>query len=348
MKPAPSPRLVLALSAALLLGACQSDGEPKLSKEQREQQIAVHAQSAAMYLNMGEYERAMDQAQRGLNLDPEHRGLRLYLGRSLQKIGGTDQILAAEKVYRSMEPEGDFRVPLGLAEVLERKGVAYDEAADGVEDGRRYTEAADPAARAVELRADAQAAWEESLARYEEALELQPGDLEVLAGLARVNSLLERYDQSLRWAQALIDTAGTDREFWQAQLERPNITASDQAGFQASLRRLEDMIVAARKKAETLYRELGRPAEALAQLDALLEIDPRQPDIHARRAQVLAELGRHREAIAAADRFLEQCGLPFDHPDVQKAFRLRNAWRRAADEEATTASPTADETAVRD
>src|SRR5690606_27134689 len=117
------------LALLLLAAAASACASSRDAKKDRQQRLSVHTESAALYLNMGEYERAVDQAQRGLELDPESFELRLYLGRALQKIGGTNEILTAEKVFRSLPTKQDFRVSLGLAEVLERKGLAQDEAA---------------------------------------------------------------------------------------------------------------------------------------------------------------------------------------------------------------------------
>lgn len=329
-RPRTFPRALLLACLVPLAGGLAGCGGKKLSAEDRAQRISVHTESAALYINMGEFERAVDQAQRGLELDPENFLLRLYLGRSLQKIGGTNEILAAEKVFRSLPAQKDFRVPLGLAEVLERKGLAFDEAADAIAAGQRFTQAVDREARVAELRAQARAAWEESNTRYEAALALEPGDLEILAGLARVAALDGRFERSLEWAAVLLETLAGDRRFWRARLEQPNLAPADQERILRQVRVLDDLAITVRRKAASLERELGRPAAALAQLDAVLELDPTLAAVHAARAQVLASLGRHREAIVAIDRFLEHSGhLPFESPDVQQAYRLRTAWERA-------------------
>lgn len=329
--PPPSPRragttLALLAALALLAPACASARD---AKKDREQRLAVHTESAALYLNMGEYERAVDQAQRGLELDPESFVLRLYLGRALQKIGGTNEILTAEKVFRSLPAKEDFRVPLGLAEVLERKGLAQEEAAEAIEAGRRFTAAPDRAARGAELRAEARATWRESDSWYARALELQAGDIEVLSGLARVHALLGNLERSLEWSATLLDTLARDRAFWRTRLEQPGLSASDQERLLQQVRVLDDLTISVRRKAASLERELGRTERALAQLDAVLAIDPGLAPVHAVRAQLLAGLGRHRDALIGLERFLElSAGLPFEHPDVQQAMRLRGAWQR--------------------
>lgn len=325
--PATLPRALLLGLLALLAGACHSG---RLSAEERERRIEVHTQSAALYLRMGEYERAIDQTQRGLDLDPENFDLRLLLGRALQMRGTTQDVLAAEKVYRSLPGDEDFRVPLGLAEALERKGTAFSETSEAILSGKRFTEAPDPEARARELRDKAQAAWEEALAAYRRALELQPGDTEVLSGLARVTALLGRHEESLGWGERVLATIDEDRAFWQQRLARPDLDAGTEADYKRRIARLENLEIAVRLQRAAIFRTLERDPQALAEIETVLEFDPDRPELWSRRAQLLARLGRFEEAIESIERFLAKSQLEFDHPDVREAYRLKAIWERRA------------------
>ena len=137
------PILSLLLLSAI---ACQSSD---MSDEERERFLDIHVESAGAYLSMGDYGRAVDQALRGLELEPDHFRLRLYLARGLQKTGRTEDVLRAERVFRSMERDEDYRVALGLGETVERRGLAQSEAADGVRAGPRVTDHHDPSVRAA-------------------------------------------------------------------------------------------------------------------------------------------------------------------------------------------------------
>ncbi len=55
----------------------------------------------------------------------------------------------------------------------------------------------------------------------------------------------------------------------------------------------------------------------------MVAVDPDVPEIHSRRAQLLYRLERYEEAIAAIDEYLRLSGLPFEDPDVQRAYRIR-------------------------
>ena len=70
--------------------------------------------------------------------------------------------------------------------------------------GERYTPAPDPSARAKELRQDSNKCFKESLELFEYALDMQPGDTEVLNGLVRITASLQLYGDSLAWGEALV------------------------------------------------------------------------------------------------------------------------------------------------
>jgi len=316
----------LLLPLALIASACSST----MSREQREKQIEIHTESASVNLVLGEYQRAEDQALRGLALDDDDFLLTLYLGRALLNQGSIDSVLRAEYALRKLDTDEDFRVALSLGEALERKGVALEQAAAGVESGERFTPAPDPAARARELRADSREAYEEALELFDEALDLQPGDTEVLNGLVRVTAHLERYEDSLAWGEALVRIAQTDRLWFRRQVDRPNVSTDDEERFWRIIRRLRDLERSVRLHSATiLHLKLDRTEDALAQLDAVLVFDADTAEVHSQRAQLLVVLSRYEEAIAALDNFLRLAELEFDHPDVQRAFRIRTDCERA-------------------
>lgn len=314
------PLLALGLAACTLASGCAT----KMSSEEREKRLEIYRETCGAYLAMSEWERAEDQALRGLQLDEEDSQLRLYLGRALLNKGTAEDIREAEFALEDLDTDGDFRVPMTLGAVKERKGLAYAEAAAAVRSGERATPAADPGARADELEQVGVQALEEALDLFEEALDLQPNDTEVLSGLVRVTALLGRYEDSLAWGQAVISITTSDRLFWRNQLERPNLSTQEEDRMWANIRKLRETEKSVHlHAASVLNTKLGRPAEAVQQLDAIVAVDPDMPEIHSRRAQLLFRLQRYEEAIAAIDEYLRLAGLPFEHPDVQRAYRIR-------------------------
>lgn len=321
-----APKLLLPSTLALLLGSCASSGTKPVDKER---QVEIHTEATVGYMSIGEFDRAIDQAVRGLALDPKNEKLRLYLARALLRRGGTQDVLRAEDLLRGLDRRQDFRVPLGLAEVLERKGLAFDDAGVAIASGKRFTQSPDPAARGAELRAQARAAWEESLALYGEANALRPNDYEVMSGLSRASSLLGRDEESLTWAEAVLQITSTDRAFWQNQLRRPDVSANEEERLRGNIARLNEIELALLLKASSTELRLGRRERAIDYLTRVIEIDPSLAEAYSRRAQLLIELGRYEEAIAGIDRYLRLAGLPFDHPNVQRAFELRQACEQA-------------------
>ena len=312
--------LVAVLSLSFLV-ACSAN---RLTREEEARQLEIHTETCGSYLNMGEYQRAEDQALRGLAIDEDDFTLNLYLARALLRQGAVDDILKAEHVLSKLPTDEDFRVPLSLGEILERKALAQSEAASGVSSGERYTEAPDPEARATELNEDARRSFERSLQRYREALELQPNDTEVLNGLVRVTALTGQFEDSLAWCEAVVRITESDRLFWRSHLERGNISAREEERIWSNIRKLRDLEQAIRLHAATvLNMELDRPAEAAAELDAILAFYPEIPEVHSQKAQILVKLERYEEAIASIDSYLRLIGHDFDHPDVQRAYRIR-------------------------
>ena len=311
---------LLALGLSTLSSSCVSG----MSSEERQRQVDIYTETSGAYLSMGEYERAQDQALKGLALDDENFTLRLYLGRALLNRGDIDSVLKAEYTLINLDPDGDFRVPLSLAEVLERKGLAYADAADMVESGERYTDAADPVARAGELRVLSAESLSNSLAHYQVALELEPSDTEILNGLVRVTALMSNYQDSLAWGQAVVRITTQDRLFWRAQRERPDISPDEERRMTKNIKALHALEMAVHLHAATLYNtKLAQPEKALMELDAIVDFDPSVAKVHSQRGQLLARLNRNEEAIAALDNYLRLTDQAFDDPDVQRAYRLR-------------------------
>jgi tetratricopeptide (TPR) repeat protein len=160
----PTPRSSHALRALALpalcalvlpLAACSSSG---LDATERKQMVEMHTDLALGYYQLGDLDRAEQQVLKGLEIDADDEDLKLLLGWTLQRRGRTEDVLRAEQIFRRL-PDDDYRVVLGLAEALEQKGKAFDEAARSIRAGEQDTDAPDPAARADELAASGRESW---------------------------------------------------------------------------------------------------------------------------------------------------------------------------------------------
>jgi len=331
MKPIRRPQRAALLLALACIAGCNSTPDEQDPKEL----LAMHREFALRYYDENELDRAEQQVDMGLEIEPRDEKLRLMKGWIRQRRGTAADVFAAEEIFRGLLPSKDYRVLLGLGEALERKGVLYWESASAVEGGKRFTKASDPQARAKELRGDAQTCWRESLEHYEKALERKPGELQAINGMQRVYALRGEKEKALRWSQELLDKSAAEAEFWTRQLERPDLSADEEARLRALLAGSEKLQIETHLQASTLLAGLDRPAEALEHLDRVLELDPEQAEVHSRRAQLLHRLGRIEEAIASLENYLRFSEGGFDHPDVARAMDLLARWKGELDAQAS-------------
>ena len=315
-------RHALYLPLLLFTLACQTN---KVSDEERQRALDIHVESAGAYLSMGDYLRAADQAQRGLELDPDNFKLRLYLGRSLQKTRVLGDVMRAQLIYRDMPRDKDYRVALGLAEVVERLGIEWDNRAKAIRSGERYTESPDPELRASQLEEEALRSWTESIELYQEAYALAPGDPEILNGLVRAHTLLGEFPLALQWGEEVIKHTEIDRKWWNEAIKRPGMTVREEDACRRSLDRIDRLEVAVRLNSYTILAAESSTDLALTHLDRASELDPQDGTIQSRRAELLIELNRHEEALVAIDHYLSLTEEDFDSEDVRRAFQLKRA-----------------------
>jgi tetratricopeptide (TPR) repeat protein len=324
----PRPKLALLASAALLaglIGAACNTGPEQMDPEQA---LAMHREFALRYYDEGDLIRSEQQVDKGLEIEPKDEKLLLMKGWIRQRRGTAEDLFVAEKIFRDLVRGKDYRALLGLSEALERKGVLYWEAAAAVESGERFTEAADPIARAAELRVDAQKSWAESVDFYGRTLDIKPAEIQAINGLQRVHALSGDFEASLGWSNQLIEQSTAEITFWTGQLERPDLTAAEEQRLRNLLTSSTELQTQTHLHASTVLVQLGRSDEALEHLDQAVELEPDDPHVHSRRAQLLYELGRTEEAVAALESFLRLSDQDFDHPDVARALELLTTWQR--------------------
>jgi tetratricopeptide (TPR) repeat protein len=319
-------QLLVPVTALLALAAgCSAPGP---SSKEVAQLIENHTEQAQQYLNMGELDRGEGQTQKGLELDPDNVKLRVIRAMIRIKRGRPEDVLLAEQILRDID-DADYQVHLCLGLALERKGLAYDEAAVAIESGQRVTEAADPKARVVELREQSQAAWREAVTSFETALEEHAEDTDAMNGLLRVHGLLGEKEKSLRWAEKLIATTDIDLGFWRKQMLRPDMSADEEARFRGFVNQYSALQGKTHMAASVLLHDLGRYAEAETHVTSAIEIDPHRAELYGRRAELRKRQKHYEAAIQDLDTFLDRSSQPFDHPDVRRAWNLRRECEEA-------------------
>ncbi len=316
--------LLAPLCAALfLLVACNSSEKRTLSRADKEKMFSIHRDSAFTYYRTGELDRAEDQIYRGLEIHEDDVELRVLLGQIMEARGTRDSILRGELVWRSLLADKDVRAPHGLAKMLERKGVLYDEAARGIASGARFTEAADPAARSTELAAEARKLWKEAETLYLRAHKTKPDDRNVLNGLQRVSALLGKDEESLSWSNKVIAATDLELEDWRKLLMRPELSVREEDRLRQNVRQIERLQVQTLLQASSVAARLGRLDEAIASLQRVAELDPSMAEAHSRQAVLFERAGNCEAALHEIDEYLRLVDLDFDHPDVNAAYALK-------------------------
>jgi tetratricopeptide (TPR) repeat protein len=338
--PKPSRALLLVLLApSALLGACTNpDKPPEPTAEQKALIVDRCTETAQQYLMMGELDRAEGQTLKALEIDPSNVKCKMIRAWTLQKRGKTQDILVAERIFREILDEGDYRATLGLAECLERKGVAFDEASVAIASGKRVSEAPDPAARARQLIEERDRAWKESTERYEYVIGEHPDDVDARNGLMRIYALQGRLEASLEQAEKLIAQIGPTRDFWQKRMVRPDITAKDENLYRERVDHLRNLELTTHVHAATILHRLGKDEPALAHIEQALLLDGDRAELYGRRAEIEKSLGRNEKAIADIDQYLHRSTQKYDHPDIKRAYRLRKECEDAMRTAATASS----------
>jgi len=318
-------RLIPCLLLALFtwpLGSCTSTEQAA----DPEAMFQTHYDFAFAYYAMGPeaFERCQQQIYKAFEYDEDHVELRVLLGQVLVRKGGLEDIASAELVYRSLIDDDDPRAPLGLALSLERRGNFYDEASRRIASGERFTESEDPAERAIELAYEAKKLWDESEEYYLQALDIRNDDRAVLNGLQRIKALQQLPAESLAYSTRLLEICNSEHDFWKEQLTRPDITARDEDSMRATVTDLETLMVRTHLHASNLSVDLKNNLAALDHLAAIARLRPALAAVHSRRAQLFKRVGDFPAALYEIDEFLRLSQLPFEHPDVNAAYELKN------------------------
>lgn len=336
-QPATVVTTISTLLSALCLGllpACSLFGEEGLSDEERFQ---LFAETAYVHYEQSDYEPAMSQALKGLEIEPDDVSLNLMVAYILIRRGAPNtDLVYARNILEKIDADDDRRVLLGLGNAYERLGTAYRESAEKVlaAESEEQLSEAERTKRAARLQQTAHENLTAADSNYRKVLERGPKNLKALNGCQRVSALLENYEQSIEWSARLLKIATEEQNFYQDRLGREDLTLDSElelASEVESLRRLR--IETHLFSATILANHLDSPEAALEHLQRVSELDPKLPEAHSLRAQLLAEGQRYAEAVSEIERFLSLSDRPFDHPAVRRAFDLRSEWSTKASQQ---------------
>ncbi len=315
-----NPVLLVALLSCVALAACGSDGPKQLTKTQK---LGLYLENSLRYYEMGDLDRAQDQAQRALKLDPKNERFLLMLGKIHLNRDTTEDILIAERIFERHPNQKDYRVKLGLGAALERKGTLEDQASVAIRSGQRYTDHADPERRAEELEELAKKHWKRAYQQYELAIAYHSGEIAATNGLIRTSGLLGWDARSIEWARALIKALGASTTVRRLELEEVAIDAEHERKLRASIRANTDLTVQSHEYVAEIYYRMGRKDDALEELSRVIELDPERNLAYSRRAQLFYEAGQYLAAKDSIQRYLRlSTDLPFEDENIRGAYEL--------------------------
>jgi len=313
------------------LVSCSStdDGQPEELTD--DQLLGIYLENALRYLDLREYDRAQDQAMRGLEVDPGNSRFLMIYGRCRLQRGTAADIQAAIETFEQVSEQDDWRVNVSLGEALERKGVFYEEAADGVRDGSRPTDAPNRAERADELLEEAHGFWRKSILHYKVSLENRSGEPQTINGLVRASAYLGEFDQSIEYARELIAAIRSAQRLVDIQLEDAEISADRESRLFRDRRSNRAFEVRARLHIATLLYDDKKLSKAADEFDEIILIEPELAEAYSRKAQILFELGEYVKARSAITRFIELKAktAEFEDPSIRRAYDLQDRCNRA-------------------
>ncbi len=316
--------LLLLASGLLALDGCV-DVRGKISPDVK---LEIHRETALTYYESGDLDRAEDQALRGLAVDESDKTLQLILGWVNLQRGDSESLWKAEYVFEGMQDEEDFRVNLGLGETQERLGILHDQNGLAVERGDQLptSRGSDGLEKDVKrLRGEAILRWNRAINEYKQVLRIEPEHVKGLNGLQRTWSLLGEYETSLGYTGQLIECLAFKLKETSSLLADPldSLDVRAQARLRELVRDNRQLLLDTHLFAHSLELELDHPTRALAHLDEAIKLDASDVEVFSRRGQLRQRLGDPEGAIQDLSVFIGRSNLPFEDPDLQRAWQLR-------------------------
>ncbi|HED64363.1 MAG TPA: hypothetical protein ENJ09_02295 [Planctomycetes bacterium] len=315
----------LLLTGLLASGCMMNTSHIREEKREptREEKIELYSTTATYLYDDGSLDRAQAQAVKVLELDPKNEAMRRMIGWIRLRMGKNEDLLIAEDFFRSLIRDGDRNeaTRLGLATTVERLGSAYDAAADRMEKGEQVP---GPEGGADVMREKARRYWDEALKLYSSTLTEGEGSTAAMNGMQRVYALEGKLEESLMWSERLLARSTEELDIWRRMLTQVNLTEKEEKLYR------DNEVISQRLQTEThlfassILHQLGRDAEAIAHLDAVIEANPDLPQAYSRRAQLLMSTGAFDRALSDLDRYLGLTDEPFEDPSIQRAIELRS------------------------
>lgn len=332
------PRL-LTLIVCLLATACTS-----LGTEDRKR-LTLHLENAAQYYDQRHYDRAYQQWDKALQVDPLNDKARLGQAMALYQMGleesplGVSRLQAAEERLDELRDEDldglEWQAELGYAMTMDRwvglyarkvRQLRYQREVEGITDEEEL------AIAESELQRRARVAEASYRLVYEGGEREAQYQLACLIGLAKMTAYRGDFEASLRHARRYEEQIVRSKRLWRDAAERfpreAPLWEQKLHGAERQEAELRDLI------ANVLFK-LGRYQEAESELDVVLEIDPERASAYLNRGimrQTRSDWDRARQDFRT---FLAMTTRTAEDPSVLEAKRrLQEVEKRVEEEDA--------------
>lgn len=322
MKRLSRPSIFLSVLALSMPGCVLWDKVRPLTGDE-ERMLAQYEGNARQYYEGGQYERAIQQAQRALELDSGNETARLVLAWSHLQRDTRDDVWNAEPIFRKLS--GGFfskenrEAVLGHGFALRRQGDFLAAAAE-----RAAKES--PPSTVERLREQAGEKYEEATGRLKRAYALDPEATDALAALQQIYALQGNYAESIRYGEQYVAAAAKSWPFWEKQILRTDISAEEERVVRARYESSRRKEIASRSLLASCQFKQEKYPLALTELDTVLQLDPDRVEEYFNRALCREKIGELIGAVQDMETFLKKTPLGFESSQVRKAYDSISRW----------------------
>jgi tetratricopeptide (TPR) repeat protein len=319
------PSLVLAVCT--VLAACSSGPT--------EEEIAVRIddlrQRSAQYFNSGSYPQAYQQAMLGMEFTEEDDGeLNLLAGHALMMMRNLNDVAASQSYLEvAQELLDDYRADLILGEFHQRYGSMLHAHAL-----RQRRSIADYPSNNNEQRekeeqlnterfVKAQEHFNQAIELFVIALSQSPDDLHALQLISQSYALTKNYGPARKHLEHALDILIESRQYKNRILATDvKIDLSQETRLRSELLLDINKEVAIRMLLAGIDNKENATSAELRQYSTILGLQPENLDALYGRGLCHYALGNFALASSDLELFLGNTALPFDHPQVQRAFEI--------------------------
>ena len=314
----------------LLLSGCSVFGG--LTSDERDQ-VNNYRDRAGKYFNARQYERAIDQADSGLVLDPQNYELHSrrawsYLQLSISTSINSDRdLLAAESIFSNIidwrqDDDHDPRTIYGYAITLHNRARVTESQAAQLRD--QPSPDSTSAARAEEVTNRSQAYDRQSDIYFQKITDGNTAGMAIKRGAYKYRMAIhyrqKDFENAVAFGLKNLEINERETRYFQARYEE-TLSSEYEKVFRQDLEALRTDEMKIRSRLAMYHQEKGQFRAAIVHLDAILEDHPSRVEDYYLRGNCHRALKQHAETRADFRKFL-QLGkkLPDTHPSVRDAW----------------------------